>query len=235
MESALGWSELLILGVLAALLLDTRDLRRLFALARDLRIRLHRFRFELEEALSGEGVPMSEDPRARMRALLRALPPETRARESGLLLEKLRTHPLLSEATCIAAFHPSSSEPDITPWLSELASQGRLLLPRVLPDRKMEFVEVRDLKLDLVSGAFGLREPRPDLPASPREPMAFLVPGVLFGTKGERMGHGAGYYDRYLASYPLAPRIGICYSVQIQKDGFKPKPHDILMDEVLSA
>lgn len=233
MESALGWSEILALAVLAALLLDTQDLRKLFVLGKRLRTMLYKFRYDLEDALQGEGAPMPIDLRKQVQEAIRKMSTEQRTLESASIVAQLRAHPALQKATRIAAFHPCSTEPAITPWLSDLADQGRLLLPRVLPDRQMEFVLVHNLDQELRTGAFGLREPRPDLPASTEVPTAFIVPGVVFGPQGERLGHGAGYYDRFLAQHPDALRIGIGFSVQMVDTPIPQAVHDIRMHEVV--
>lgn len=86
---------------------------------------------------------------------------------------------------------------------------------------------------------------------APLPPDAFdviLVPGVAFDRRGHRLGFGAGYYDRYLASRksreadepsgPAAsperarPRlIGVCFSVQL-RPAIPATTHDIPMDLV---
>lgn len=42
-----------------------------------------------------------------------------------------------------------------------------------------------------------------------------IVPGLGFSPRGERIGYGAGYYDRWLADHPHATRIGICFEFQV--------------------
>jgi ribonuclease D len=162
---------------------------------------------------------------------LSAMSEESKAAESEKLLAELTSHPVL-ESGYIAAFYPAMLEPQIVPFLKKLASEGRLLLPRVQDQQKMEFVSVQDLESELQKGAFGIMEPKADLPAYENLPTAFIVPGLVFGKDGSRIGRGAGYYDRYLASVKGVPRLGVAYSAQI-RNSLPQNAMDMRMDEVL--
>jgi len=69
----------------------------------------------------------------------------------------------------------------------------------------------------------------------------FLVPGVAFDSECHRLGHGKGYYDRYLNEMELRlrnrgrqmpPLIGLAFSEQMV--GSVPvEPHDRQLDDVL--
>lgn len=71
---------------------------------------------------------------------------------------------------------------------------------------------------DLTSGAFGIWEPLPN-PARLLSPDAFdlvLVPGLAFDLDGGRLGRGAGFYDRFLATLPKKTRlVGVAFDEQI--------------------
>ena len=71
---------------------------------------------------------------------------------------------------------------------------------------------------DLTSGAFGIWEPLPN-PTRLVAPEAFnlvLVPGLAFDLNGGRLGRGAGFYDRFLATLPKTTRlIGVALDEQI--------------------
>ncbi|MCL2100706.1 MAG: 5-formyltetrahydrofolate cyclo-ligase [Fibromonadales bacterium] len=157
---------------------------------------------------------------------------ESRAKEDENLLLMLSKRSALQNGY-IAAFYPAKLEPQIIPLLKNLASEGRLLLPRTL-DKKMEFALIQNLEEDLQIGAFGIMEPKPELPAFEGMPAAFLVPGVVFGKDGTRIGHGAGYYDRFLATFKGIPKLGVAYSAQI-RSSLPQNATDVRMNEVVRS
>ncbi|MCL2208044.1 MAG: 5-formyltetrahydrofolate cyclo-ligase [Fibromonadales bacterium] len=174
-----------------------------------------------------------DELRAWAKERLLTMSDESKAKESEKLLQSLSLRPIL-ESGFIAAFYPTKLEPQIVPFLKELADEGRLLLPRVLDKQDLEFVHVQDLEKDLQLGAFGIMEPKSDLPAFKETPVAFLIPGTVFGKDGARIGHGAGYYDRFLAAFKTVPKLGVAYSVQIRSI-LQQNPTDVRMNEVIWA
>ena len=93
---------------------------------------------------------------------------------------------------------------------------------------------------DLAAGAFEILEPLPVLRqlesrrVSPGEVDVAIVPGVAFDRQGNRLGHGAGYYDRLLAELPSsAYLISVAYECQML-EAIPHEPHDIGMDQVVT-
>mgnify|MGYP002374757696 CR=1 FL=1 len=83
-------------------------------------------------------------------------------------------------------------------------------------------------------GSYGILEPLSDIPAWPPSSINVIcVPGKYFGTRGERQGRGAGFYDRYLPEATKAVRVGIAWDSQIQEN-LMQKPWDQSMDWVVT-
>lgn len=59
-----------------------------------------------------------------------------------------------------------------------------------------------------------------------------IIPGVAFDRKGNRLGRGKGYYDRFL-SKTNATKIGICFDFQLF-DNIPVNEKDIAMDMIVS-
>jgi 5-formyltetrahydrofolate cyclo-ligase len=95
----------------------------------------------------------------------------------------------------------------------------------------MEWTRVRE-GYTLKSGAFGIPVPEEleiDLP--PGDALV-IVPCVGFADNGHRIGHGAGYYDRFLAAHE-GRKIGIAFEAQRVPD-FEVEPHDVRMDVIVT-
>jgi len=167
--------------------------------------------------------------------MLRALSLDCYNAESAEIIRLLATCEWIQKAEIIAGFHPSRTEPQIQPLLQGIANTKTLLLPRVLVQNNMEFVAVSDLNRDMHLATFGLKEPRLVLKGwMGKPPSVFLVPGIAFGKFGERIGHGGGYYDRYLAKFPNSIKIGVALTCQVIPHQLPQLPHDIRMNYIVS-
>ena len=98
-----------------------------------------------------------------------------------------------------------------------LAAGATLYYPCVMEGGTLEFRPHRNGD-GWVEGPYGIPEP-PRLPGRPARVDGFdlvLVPGVAFDRKGNRLGQGLGYYDRFLARLPGdVLRVGLAYSDQV--------------------
>ncbi len=88
---------------------------------------------------------------------------------------------------------------------------------------------------DLRPALFGVPEPaaekRQACPSSSVD--VALIPGLAFDMQGSRLGHGLGYYDRFLPSLSC-PKIGLAYDVQISASALPREAHDYAVDYVVS-
>ncbi len=116
----------------------------------------------------------------------------------------------------------------------------KLYLPRVESRDRMEFYQFHDRNRLAVSN-FGVPEPEPDkalvylMDASSREKPLMLLPGLAFDKEGNRIGYGAGYYDKYLAGFPknYFIKIGICYNFQLVEH-IQAEQYDVRADMIIT-
>lgn len=124
-------------------------------------------------------------------------------------------------------------------------------VPKVVPKtQRMNFYildnSIKILK-QLETGAFGISEPiekKQNLFNADnfvQKKICVVVPGVAFGSKGQRLGHGMGFYDIYLSSLKKKCAqnncelflAGLCFDFQI-KENIPVDENDIFMDSVFS-
>jgi 5-formyltetrahydrofolate cyclo-ligase len=108
--------------------------------------------------------------------------------------------------------------------------------PRILSaaDSEMGF-SLCSHESDFVLSAFRIFEPLPTLPLLQREAVdLFLIPGVAFNLRGERLGQGMGFYDRHLAQCPKAVRIGVAHELQLSELSLHSQPWDQAMDYLVT-
>jgi 5-formyltetrahydrofolate cyclo-ligase len=113
----------------------------------------------------------------------------------------------------IASYLPMPGEADPSVLATTAQALGwQLALPHVI-DRAspMRFLAWRPGDL-LVAGPFGLRQPVVD--ARQLVPDIILTPLLAFDAALNRLGQGAGYYDRVFASLGAVLRIGVAWSIQ---------------------
>jgi 5-formyltetrahydrofolate cyclo-ligase len=132
----------------------------------------------------------------------------------------------------IAAYLASANECDVmTSILGHADVAQRLVLPCV--DKKEATIVFRHWTPGdpLVRSALGFDQPYTAAPA--RVPDLILVPLVGFDSALNRLGQGAGHYDRAFAAWPSAHRIGIAWSCQMI-DAVPIDPWDLPLDAVLT-
>lgn len=118
--------------------------------------------------------------------------------------------------TIISGFLPIRSEIDARPLMDRLRSRGaRLCLPVILDRTTIAFRELtRGGKL--VPTGFGTVGPDQD--AELVAPQIMIMPLAAFDEEGNRIGYGAGHYDRAIARLEaegaVPRRIGLAFSVQ---------------------
>ena len=72
---------------------------------------------------------------------------------------------------------------------------------------------------------YGPSQPVDLRPVDPGDISLVIVPGLAFDPAGHRLGYGAGYYDRFLASVPRRTlRVAVGFDLQIVEDGV---PHGV--------
>jgi 5-formyltetrahydrofolate cyclo-ligase len=120
-----------------------------------------------------------------------------------------------------------------------LADGKKVYLPRI-KQKDMNFYEMNDLD-SLITSHYGIPEPPEEektrfigINENTGYQKLMLLPGLAFDPQGNRIGYGAGYYDKYLSKYEenYFYKIALAYDLQvinrIEADVFDIKADAIL-------
>ena len=154
-------------------------------------------------------------------AKLRRQRDKERIEKSKLIKEKLFSLKDFKEANNIMCYISLGGEVDTTEIIKGALKLGKRVFTPFIEGERLGISELRDPDKDLEKGPFGiLQAKKGDFCAAPSaaELDLVLVPGVAFDKKGNRLGRGKGYFDRFLKELPQAAKtIGLAFDAQILK------------------
>lgn len=131
----------------------------------------------------------------------RSLPASTRRQMNRALCRHVLASRGFQNARHLAAYFPFGAEPDLLPVLHMAHRQGKhCYLPRIRSEDFTLSFHRWHPDTTLVTNTYGIPEPGPD--TSPRQTLFLdlvLTPLVGFDERGNRIGMGAGFYDRTFA------------------------------------
>lgn len=176
-------------------------------------------------------MPAKQDIRNRVKEHRQQLDAAVLEEKSRSVKEKIVSTPEFKKAACIYVYVDFGGEAATREIIKAAMKAGkRVAVPKVNGD-SMEFYYIEDLA-DLSPGTWGIMEPGTQNPASEEEAL-MLMPGVAFDEKGNRIGYGKGYYDKYLHSHNRHYKMGLAFEYQI----FQQVPHeetDVRADAIIT-
>ena len=163
-------------------------------------------------------------------AAMKELPQSVKAEADSQLTQRFIQLPAFQEAKTLATYLSMGHEFSTASLIQAALQLGkRVCVPRTYPQGRMEFVEYDPDILEKTR--FGLLEPNEKGKLVDKSEIDLIhVPGLVFQSKGYRIGYGGGYYDRYLADF-AGKTVSTIYSIQ-QVD-FQPDTFDQAVQEVL--
>ena len=164
-----------------------------------------------------------------------ALGEAMRAEKSAAICRAGSVALAVSSGQTVSGYYPIRSEVDAMPLLAALGKGGaRLCLPAVLDRETIVFRQWNpvDPLVDVGWGTMGAPAEAPVV-----DPDLILMPLAAFDRQGNRIGYGAGHYDRAIdrmRQKGLNPRlIGIAFDCQEVAE-VPAGPYDIPMNGVLT-
>jgi 5-formyltetrahydrofolate cyclo-ligase len=167
-----------------------------------------------------------------LRAMMRAGRDEFVARNAAIVAPLPPLIDLFRPDLVVAAYIAIGSEADPRELIEAALARGcEIVLPHVTSrNAPMRFLAWRPGD-PLQAGVFGLSQPAAD--AHERAPDIILTALLAFDGVLNRLGQGAGHYDRAFAALPQAFRIGVGWSMQ-QVESIPVESWDVPLHAVIT-
>jgi 5-formyltetrahydrofolate cyclo-ligase len=158
--------------------------------------------------------------------------PAQRTTKSREIEERLFSLLEFKSARVVMFFASFRSEVETGPMIRRTLVDGkRVVLPRV-KNKGLALFEIKDIDKDVSPGAWGIPEPRESVPARIEDVDLIIVPGAAFDEHGNRLGYGAGFYDRLLPAFRRMT-IALAFEAQILPQ-VPVSSHDIPVKKIVT-
>ncbi|MCR4335056.1 MAG: 5-formyltetrahydrofolate cyclo-ligase [archaeon] len=142
----------------------------------------------------------------------------------------------INQAQNIALYISFNNEVETKQIIEKLWKQGKNVFVPVMKEESEEhlyFAKIDSFE-GLIENNKGILEPKEKVFIPPNEIELFIVPGVAFDKKGNRIGWGKGFYDKFFNFNKIvAKKIGLAFEFQIV-ESISHKAHDVKMDFVVT-
>lgn len=156
--------------------------------------------------------------RQEMRNRLLALSAEQRKEKSRKACRNLISTEPYQDASIIMMYLSLPHEVDTTEAILHAWQLGKTVaVPKISwQQRHMIAVQITSLDTGFSTGAGGLRNPMTGVPIPFGQIDLVVTPALGFDRKGNRLGRGGSFYDRFFANKDLtAARCGLAFAEQI--------------------
>lgn len=165
--------------------------------------------------------------------IIRELSSKYKKDSSSVIVKKLINSDMYKDADVIFAFVGMENEIDTKPFIKIALSEGKKIgVPLCTGKGIMEVREITSLK-DLKVGSYGILEPKKTCKLVNKGSIDYaIIPCVACDLNGKRLGHGGGYYDRYLVGKNFHCTV-ICFDKLIMEN-IPVDSYDLIMDSVVT-
>ncbi len=167
---------------------------------------------------------------------LYALPSEQRSEKSRKACQNLVSIEPFHNASTVMMFVSLPHEVDTSEAILHAWQLGKVVaVPKISwEQRHMIPVQINSLETGFSTNAFGLRNPIAGVPVPFEDIDLVVTPALGFDRKGNRLGRGGSFYDRFFANDQLrALKCGFGFAEQVM-DSIPVAEHDLPVDMLVT-
>lgn len=157
-----------------------------------------------------------------------------RKKKEIVIIERLLKSDLFREADYIFLYASRSDEFSTKEIAFEAEKLGKETAYPFCENENGEMTFYLSCRDDLKQGMYGIMEPDSSFcrKAEFTKKSLCIVPGITFGKKGERLGYGRGYYDRFLRNFS-GKTVALCFE-ECLCDRIPMEEHDIKINYLIT-
>ncbi|XP_043593198.1 5-formyltetrahydrofolate cyclo-ligase isoform X2 [Bombus pyrosoma] len=182
--------------------------------------------------------------RKKMKDIITQLNTEEKQRQSMKVFDKLCSLPQFQESTRISLYLSTKDEIDTIEILKYIFERKKVVFVPRYKGKEMEMVKLLSMQdyETLPLTKWNIKQPNVnELRENALQTGGLdliLIPGVAFTANGKRLGHGMGYYDKFLdlclkKQQKIPHLIALAFNEQLCED-IPTSENDILLDLVLT-
>ncbi len=156
--------------------------------------------------------------RQQIRTQLKAITPQQRIDMSHKACKNLVDTPEFRNANTIMAFLSMPHEIETAPFILYAWQHNKTIaVPKISwQQRHMIAVVINSLETGIATEAGGLKNPVTGIPVPIEDIELVVTPGLAFDNKGNRLGRGGSYYDRFFSNEKLhATKCAFAFAEQM--------------------
>lgn len=182
-------------------------------------------------------VEEKKELRDRFLSLLRGQNEEDRLHKSRLIQKKLFERPEFKAATTILFYASFGGEVETFQMIHKATQLNKKIALPMITKGSKDIIPTLIEGLDrLHEGPYKIKQPAYalDRVVDLKDLDLVIVPGLAFDGRHNRLGRGAGYYDRFLSGLPEdTPSLGLAFDFQLVDELPYLEAHDITLTDVI--
>ena len=153
-------------------------------------------------------------------------------RHSVAVAKRLPTLPAFESAKSLVVYVSFGNEIETHDLIRQLLADGRHVCVPSFDAGNYLVAEILDFDQDMFVGKYNILEPKHLRRVPVTRPDVWLVPGLAFDQKGNRLGRGKGCFDALL-QHARGVKIALTHDFQLLNE-VPTEPHDVHMDFIVT-
>lgn len=156
--------------------------------------------------------------------------------EDSKIVESIIESEVYKKSSTILAYYPLNNEVNIKPLINRALFDNKIVALPKTEKNNMFFLKInKNWEKEIKKGQFSIKEPISTLVIDNfKNDTLIIVPNLALGKDNTRIGHGKGFYDKFLSTNSNINSLGICRKIYLF-DSIPTEKNDIILNQIISS